>query len=402
MKEQQMPNWVELEKQYVMQTFRRLPVILDHGQGCNVSDTDGNTYLDLVAGIAVNVLGHAHPAVTKAITEQASKLIHVSNLYYTIPQIELAELLVEHSCASQVFFCNSGAEANEGAFKLARKWGKLHRNGAYGVISALNSFHGRTLAALAATGQAKYQDPFRPMPDGFSHVPYNDLDAIKEATTDETVAILLEPVQGESGVRPADPAYLKGVRQWCDERNLLLIFDEVQTGMGRTGKFFGYEGYGVEPDVFTMAKGLAGGVPIGAVLAKERALAFGPSDHASTFGGNPLASAAGVATVRTVLDEHLVENAATQGAYFAEQLAELKSTQPVITEVRARGLMLAFDLDREAAGDVVTAGLKHGVILNNTSANTVRMVPPLIITKAEVDRAIDAIDATLKDVASHA
>jgi len=391
-------NWADLEREYIMQTFRRLPIVLDHGAGCTVSDTDGNEYLDLVAGIAVNVLGHAHPAVVRAITEQAARLIHVSNLYYTVPQIELAELLVKNSCASQVFFCNSGAEANEGAFKLARKWGQQHRNGAFGIISTFNSFHGRTLAALAATGQAKYQDPFRPMPEGFSHVTYNDLDAIKSATNDQTVGILLEPVQGESGVRPADPEYLRGVRQWCDEQNLLLIFDEVQTGMGRTGTLFGYEGYGVEPDIFTMAKGLAGGVPIGAVLAKERALAFGPSDHASTFGGNPLASAAGVATLRTVIDEHLPENAARQGAYFVEQLAELRTTQPMITDIRGRGLMIAFDLGRDVAGDVVAKGLKHGVILNNTGPATVRMVPPLILSKADVDRAIDAIEATLKDV----
>jgi acetylornithine aminotransferase/acetylornithine/N-succinyldiaminopimelate aminotransferase len=393
-----MPNWADLEKQYIMQTFRRLPVILDHGHGCMVSDTEGNSYLDLVAGIAVNVLGHAHPAVVKAITDQAQRLIHVSNLYYTTPQIELAELLVKHSCADQVFFCNSGAEANEGAFKLARKWGKLHRNGAYRIISTFNSFHGRTLATVAATGQAKYQDPFRPMPDGFSHVPYNDLDALKQATTDQTVAILLEPVQGESGVHPASQAYLEGARAWCDEQNLLLIFDEVQTGMGRTGHLFGYQGYRVEPDVFTLAKGLAGGVPIGAVLAKQRALAFGASDHASTFGGNPLACAAAVATLQTIIEDKLVDNAAQQGAYFADQLAELKSTMPQITDIRTRGLMLAFDLQTESAAAVVVKGLTHGVILNNTSANTIRMVPPLILSKADVDAAIDAIEATLKDV----
>ena len=349
-----------------------------------------------MAGIAVNVLGYAHPAVVGAIYEQAKKLIHTSNLYYTLPQLELADLLIQNSCAERLFFCNSGAEANEGAIKLARKWGKLHRNGAYEVITALDSFHGRTLAMVAATGQPKYQEPYAPMPAGFVNVPFNDLAAIKGATTEATVAIMLEPVQGESGVHPADPDYLQGVREWCDEQRLLLIFDEIQTGMGRTGHFLGYEWYKIEPDVFTMAKGLAGGVPIGAFLAKGSAAeALGPGDHGSTFGGSPLACAAGIATVKTILEQELPANAGKQGGYLAAKLAELRRDFPIITEIRARGLMIAFDLAQEVAPKLVLRGLEQGLILNATGPHTIRIVPPLILTRREVDEGIGLLRTTL-------
>ncbi|HEY8884058.1 MAG TPA: aminotransferase class III-fold pyridoxal phosphate-dependent enzyme, partial [Chloroflexota bacterium] len=257
-------HWQELEKKYYMHTFNRQPVVLVRGEGARVWDESGKSYLDMVAGLAVNVLGHCHPAVVEAITAQANKLIHTTNLYYTTPQLELAELLIENSCADRVFFANSGAEANEGALKLARKWGRLNRDGAYEVITAINSFHGRTLATLAATGQEKFHKPFAPMPDGFLSVPFNDLEAIKAATSPKTCAIMLEVVQGESGVNIADRDYLAGVRKWCDEQGLLLIFDEIQAGLGRTGKWLSFEHYGVEPEVYTLAKGLAGGVPIGA------------------------------------------------------------------------------------------------------------------------------------------
>lgn len=394
-----MQKWVDLEKKYYMGVFRRLPVVLERGEGTRVWDTEGKSYLDLVAGIAVNVLGYGHPKLVEAICRQARDLIHVSNLYYTIPQIELAQLLIENSCCDKVFFANSGAEANEGAIKLARKYGRTRRNGAYEVITAENSFHGRTLATVAATGQEKFQKPFAPMPVGFKHVPFNDIEALKQATTPETAAVMLEPVEGESGVHPASAEYLRAVRAWCDEQNLLLIFDEIQTGMGRTGKLFAYELSGVEPDVITLAKGLAGGVPIGAILAKDSASVFEPSDHGSTFGGNALACAAGVATMKAIQEEGLVANAGEVGRYFLSRLEELQAKNRAITAVRGVGLMVAFDLAQDRAGDLVLAALKRGLILNNTGPRTIRMVPPLIISKAEVDEAVTIIEAALNDVA---
>jgi acetylornithine/succinyldiaminopimelate/putrescine aminotransferase len=310
----------------------------------------------------------------------------------------LAQLLVEGSVADQVFFANSGAEANEGAIKLARKYGKVKRDGAYEIISAENSFHGRTLTTVAATGQAKFQKPFTPLPPGFKTVPYNDLAALKAATGPDTVGVLLEMVQGESGVNLIDPAYARGVREWCDERGLLFICDEVQTGMGRTGKFLAYEHFGIEPDIITMAKGLAGGVPIGAFLAKKEACVFEVSDHGSTFGGNPLACAAGVATVRTVKEQGLVEHAAEVGRYLLGRLEELAARHASVAGVRGLGLMAAIDLKEERAGDLVVAALKRGIIINNTGPRTARMVPPLIITQAEVDEAIAALDGALADL----
>jgi predicted acetylornithine/succinylornithine family transaminase len=386
---------MELEKKYMMTTYARTPLILERGEGCWVWDTNGKRYLDMVAGIAVNVLGHAHPVVADAVATQSKRLIHTSNLYYTIPQIELAKLLVENSCADRAFFANSGAEANEGAMKLARKWGKLNRNGAYEVISMRASFHGRTLAAVAATGQPKYQAPFEPMPDGFKQVPFNDMVSLREATSDKTVAILLEPVQGESGVHPARQRYLELVRQWCNDKNLLLIFDEVQTGIGRTGKLFGYQHYGVEPDVFTLAKGTAGGLPIGVLLAKERACVFQPGEHASTFGGNPLVTAVALAVLRYVIDHKLWENAGRVGAHLRQRLEDLKARNGQITEVRAVGLMVGVDLAQDVAKDVVMRALDKGLILNATGPKTLRMAPPLILTEQEADQAVDIITGVL-------
>jgi len=395
-----MSKWIDLEAKYYMKTFRRLPVVLVRGEGPRVWDEDGKCYLDMVAGLAVNILGHAHPAVVEAITSQARKLIHTTNLYYTIPQLEAAELLIEHSCADRVFFGNSGAEANEGAIKLARKYGSLHRHGAYEVISVENSFHGRTLTTLAATGQRKFQDPFAPMPEGFKIVPFNDLAALQQATSEKTCAVMLEVVQGESGVHLADGEYLRDVRRWCDEQNLLLIFDEIQTGMGRTGKFLAYEHYGVEPDVFTLAKGLAGGVPIGAVLAKESAAVFGPGDHGSTFGGNPLATAASAATLRTLFAEDLPARAARVGAYLLQALKRLEAKYPCLENARGLGLMAAVDFKSDVAGKAVQEALAKGLILNNTSARTIRMLPPLIISEAEVDEAISILEAIIPAIAS--
>ncbi len=388
-------HWQELEQKYYMRTFNRLPVVLVRGEGVRVFDENGTSYLDMVAGLAVNVLGHCHPAVVEAITTQARRLIHTTNLYYTTPQLELAELLIEHTCADRIFFANSGAEANEGALKLARKWGHLNRNGAYEVITAENSFHGRTLATLAATGQPKYHKPFEPMPAGFVSVPFNDLAALKAATRPETCAVMLEVVQGESGVHLAEREYLQGVRQWCDQQGLLLIFDEIQAGLGRTGKFQSWDNYGVEPDVFTLAKGLAGGVPIGAFLAKEPYAVLTPGDHGSTFGGGPLACAAGIATIKTIFEEKLPEHSAAMGHYALARLRELQQRHDVIETVRGLGLMLAFDLRTESAAKVVTEALKRGLILNTTGPRTIRLVPPLIVSTADVDEAIGTIDAIL-------
>lgn len=388
-------HWQELEQKYYMRTFNRQPVLLVRGEGARVWDEHGRSYLDMVAGLAVNVLGHCHPAVVEAISKQASTLIHTTNLYYTTPQLELAELLIENSCADRIFFANSGAEANEGAIKLARKWGHLNRNGAYGIITATNSFHGRTLATLAATGQPKYHKPFAPMPDGFTSVELNDLDALKAATGPETCAVMLEVIQGESGVHICDHDYLVGVRRWCDEQGLLLIFDEIQTGLGRTGKFLAFEHHGIEPDVYTLAKGLAGGVPIGAFLAKEACSVLTAGDHGSTFGGGPLACAAGVATIKTIFAENLVAHSAEIGQYCLEQLQSLKAKHDVIEEVRGLGLMVAFDLKTEIAPRLVSEALGRGLILNATGPKTIRMVPPLIIGRAEVDEAVATIDRLL-------
>ena len=295
-------EWIDVEKKYYAQTVRRQPVVLVKGEGTRAWDADGKEYLDFVAGWAVNQLGHCHPAVTKAIADQAATLMQVSNQFYSVPQLQLAETLVENSALDLVFFGNSGAEANEGAMKLARRYGKLNLDGAYEIITALNSFHGRTMGTLAATGQPHYQENFTPLQPGFVHVDYNDVEAIMNATTDKTAAVMIEPVQGEAGVViPADD-YLKRVRDWCDEKGILLILDEVQTGMGRLGSLFGYQEYGIEPDVMTLAKGLGFGVPIGAFLSKEHCMALVPGDHGSTFGGNPLATAAAYTGTKFLLD----------------------------------------------------------------------------------------------------
>jgi predicted acetylornithine/succinylornithine family transaminase len=381
----------ELAEKYLMQTGRRLPVTFVRGSGCLVYDQSGREYLDLVAGIAVNLLGHAHPAVASAVASQAQALIHTSNLYFTEPQVELARLLVELSFPSRVFFCNSGAEANEAAIKLARKWGTRHRDGAYEVITTAGSFHGRTLATVTAGGQPKYSDPFQPLPDGFVHVAYNDVEAIKLATTTRTVAVMLEPVMGEIGVIPAAPGYLEGVRRWCDEMNLLLILDEVQTGLGRTGRWFAHQHHGIRPDVMTLAKGLGGGVPIGACLASPRADVFEPGDHGSTFGGNPLACAAALAVLRVIERDGLVGHAAEMGEHLDSALRQLQAK-----EVRGLGLMRAVQFEEPRAKPFQQACLDAGLIVNAVDDHSVRFVPPLIITAAEIDRAQSAMEAAAR------
>jgi acetylornithine/N-succinyldiaminopimelate aminotransferase len=335
--------------------------------------------------------------VVKALEKQAKTLIQASNQFYTIPQIELAQLLIRHSCLDRVFFCNSGAEANEGAVKLARRYGKLRLNGAYEVITTYSSFHGRTLAMTAATGQSKFQEPYIPLPDGFINVEYNDVEAIKRATTDQTCAVILEPVQGEGGVNVPDDDYLQKVQDWCREKGILLILDEIQTGIGRTGTLFAYEQYGVEPDIMTLAKGLGSGVPIGALLAKEEVSVFSPGEHGSTFGGNPLVCAAAYATLKYIIDHKIPAQVKRVGGYFMTRLESLKQQFDFITEVRGRGLLIALEFDQEIAEKLVLACLDRGLLVNKVKPNALRFMPPLIITEKEVDKAVGILRDALKE-----
>ncbi len=389
---------MQMDADYVMHTFNRQPVVLTHGKGMRVWDSEGREYLDFLAGIAVNGLGHAHPKLVAAISEQASKLMHVSNLYYIPGQPALAKKLVELSGLGKAFFCNSGAEANEAAIKLARKWGK--EAGKFEIITALGSFHGRTMGAVTATGQPKYHDGFKPMVPGFSYVPYNDISALDAAVTDATCAIMLEPIQGESGVHPAQPEYLSHIRKLCDERGILLILDEVQTGLARTGKWFGFQHYGIKPDIMTLAKTLGGGFPIGACLATDSvASAFVPGNHASTFGGNPLACAAAIATLEVIEDEDLVENAAKTGAYFQKSLRALGDRSGDIADVRGFGLMVGVELTRNDAPAIAAECLKRGLIINPIGQNIIRFLPPLIATETDVDNAVRILSAVLLETA---
>ncbi len=389
-------DWAALEQKYYQGTFKRQPITLVRGEGARVWDSDGKEYLDFVAGIAVNVLGHCHPAVVEAVQHQVTELVHVSNLYYNVRQVELAEQLSIQSKGMRSFFSNSGAEANEGAIKLARKYGRLHRNGAYEVISMEGSFHGRTLA----TGQASYQATWMPLPDGFKQVPFNNLAAVKETTSEKTVAILVEAVQGEGGIWPTSKEYMQGLRQWCDEQNLVLICDEVQAGMGRTGQFFSWEYYGIRPDIVTMAKGLAGGIPIGAMLTDPRTDVFSYGDHGTTFGGNPIACAAGTATIKTIVEGNLIENAAKMGEYLRTKLEGLCAKYPFIDSPRGRGLMRAVNVKHDLAPAIVQQALEHGLLLNSTGPKTLRMIPPLILTASDIDEAIELLDRALADVAA--
>jgi len=393
-----MSNWQELERKYFMQTFSRVPVTLVKGEGTRVWDEDGREYLDFVAGWAVDTLGHCHPVVAEALTEQARTLIQTSNQFYTIPQLRLAELLVQNSCLDRVFFCNSGAEANEGAVKLARRYGKLKLNGAYEVITAMGSFHGRTLAMVAASGQSKFQQPYLPLPVGFVNVEYNSIEAIKTATTKQTCAVMLEPIQGEGGVNLPDDDYLPAVRAWCDQNGILLILDEIQTGLGRLGTLFAYEQSGIEPDIMTLAKGLGSGVPIGAILAKERASVFAVGEHGSTFGGNPLACAVGYATLKFILDNDIAGNAKSVGKYFIDGLEGLKQKFNIVTDVRGLGLLVAMEFSRDIAQSVLMACLDRGLLVNRLKPNALRFMPPLIIGNAEVDEAIGILDKALSSI----
>jgi predicted acetylornithine/succinylornithine family transaminase len=396
------PTASERAKAALMDTYQRQPLTLRSGSGAWVTSSDGREFLDFVAGIAVNVLGHNHPAMQAAIADQAAKLIHTSNLYYTEPQLDLAELLIASAFRSRVFFCNSGAEANEGAIKLARKWGKLHRDGADVIICAQGAFHGRTLGALAATANRRYREPFEPLPKGFVHVPFNDIGALESAIDATTCAVLLEPIEGESGVVPLEPGMLAAVRRLCDERDVLLMLDEIQTGMGRTGRWWAHQHEAAAPDVMTVAKGLGGGYPIGAILAAPRADVFEFGDHGSTFGGGPLACAAAVAVMRTIESEGLVQHAAEVGDYLAESLSALAERGAPIAGVRGRGLMVGVGLSRDIAPAVAAAALDAGLIVNAIGARTLRLVPPLVITRVEVDEAMSRLVKAFASVESDA
>jgi predicted acetylornithine/succinylornithine family transaminase len=383
-----------LTQTHVANTYSRFPIALIRGRGCWVWDADGRRYLDFVAGIAVNNLGHAHPGVVRAIQRQSKRLIHASNLYHTAPQAELAAALCKNSFADRVFFCNSGAEANEAAFKLVRRYG-LERGGRYEILSALNSFHGRTLATLTATGQEKIRAGFDPLPEGFRQAPYNDLSAMEAAVGAKTAAILVEPIQGEGGVILPQEGYLRGLRELCNAKGLLLVFDEVQTGMGRTGKLFAYEHSGVEPDVMTLAKALGGGLPLGAMLAKDEvARSLTPGSHASTFGGNPVSCSAGLAVLKALTRDGVLENCAQMGKLLLDGLHSLKASFPVIRHVRGRGLLLGMELDMEAA-KIVEDCLTSGLLINGTANRVLRLLPPLTVNAKEIERALDILAKAL-------
>ncbi len=395
--------------QAVMSTYARFPIALERGAGCRVWDTQGREYLDFVAGIATCTLGHAHPAFVEAVTRQIQKLHHVSNLYYIPEQGELAKWIVQHSCASRVFFCNSGAEANEAAIKLVRKYAHTVLQIEKPIIlTARDSFHGRTLATITATAQPKYQKNFEPLVPGFDYVPYNDIAAVEAAISEldegdyRVAAILIEPLQGEGGVRPGDIAYFQKLRQICNETGVLLIFDEVQVGMGRSGKLWGYECLGVEPDIFTSAKGLGGGIPIGAMMCKSFCDVFQPGEHASTFGGNPFACGVALTVCETLERENILQNVQDRGEQLRDGLRAIAAKYPNhITEVRGWGLIDGMELNADiklTAAEVVKAAIDEGLLLVPAGPKVVRFVPPLIVTSAEVEQALQAVDKAMATV----
>ncbi|MDA8414402.1 MAG: acetylornithine transaminase [Desulfobacteraceae bacterium] len=394
-------QWIEKSDRYIMRTYGRYPIVPVRGEGCRLWDADGKEYLDFLGGVAVNNLGHCHPKVVAALQKQAAELIHCSN-YYQIPQqIELAELLCNHSFADKAFFCNSGAEANEAAIKLARKYSRdTYGPERYEIITAADSFHGRTMATVSATGQEKVQRFFDPLLHGFKHVPFDDLDALEAAVTPATCAVMLEPIQGEGGVNVPSPGYFQEVRRICDKHDLILIFDEVQVGMGRTGKLFAYEHFDIVPDIMTLAKALAGGAPVGTMLAKDRfAAAFVPGTHGSTFGGNPLVCAAAIATVRTILEDGILNRCEEIGEYLVGELQSLQHKYHVVKEVRGIGLMIGMALDIPA-GDIVKKGHERGVLLNVTHETVLRFVPPLTVTKQEINQMIAILDGIFAEGAA--
>ncbi len=391
-------DWREVESRVFMRTGARQPAVLVRGEGSRVWDDDGKSYLDFFGGPATTSLGHCPPVVIEALTDQAQTLIHVSNLFYSVPQLRLAELLVEHSCLDQVYFSNSGAEANEAAIKLARKWGREKKRGAFEVICTLDGFHGRTLTTITASGTDRYKEPFGPLPPGFIHVPFDDIAALKAATTDKTCAVLLEPVQGEGGVIVPDDGYLPAVRRWCDEQNILLILDEIQTGIGRCGALFAYELAGIEPDVMTLAKGIASGVPLAAVLAKDHCAVFAPGDHGSTYGGNPLATRAGYEVVRHIIAEKIPAKVADDGQHLRQRLHSMEDRFELVSGARGKGLLWAVTLSRQVAADAVAKCLERGLIVNNVRPDAVRICPALNIPREELDEGLDILERAFVEI----
>ncbi len=389
----------EQERQYIINTYGRSPEVTPlfvKGEGSYVWDEQGRKYLDMVSGLAVNILGHCAPQITKALREQSSKIIHCSNLYYTEPQVKLARLLVENSFGDKVFFANSGAEANEAAIKLARKYSKLFVDEKrYEIITAENSFHGRTMATITATGQPKYHQGFDPMLPGFKYAPFNDLEAFASLVGDKTCGIMVEPVQGEGGIHVGTEEFITGLRRICDEHKLVLIFDEVQCGLGRTGKLFAYEKYGIQPDIMTLAKGLGGGVPIGAMIASDKiAQGFNPGDHASTFGGNPLACAAAVAVLETILEKEFLNRMVCLSSYFLNQLFKLKEKYSFIKEIRGTGFILGIEVDEDGAG-ILRDCYREGLVINCIAGKILRFLPPLNITGEALDFAVEVLDRVM-------
>jgi predicted acetylornithine/succinylornithine family transaminase len=389
---------IALSDKYIMPTYKRFPIVLVRGAGAKVWDSNGKEYLDFVAGIAVCSLGHSHPKVVEAIKKQVEILTHVSNLYHIEPQILYARMLMENSFANKAFFCNSGAEANEAAIKLARKYAYENMGkGKYELITMKDSFHGRTMATVTATGQTKFQVGFAPLLEGFKHVPFDDISALSHAITDKTCGVMLEPIQGEGGVRIPDDKYLSQVRKICDEKGILMILDEVQVGMARTGTLFAYEHYNVEPDIVTLAKAVGNGFPIGVMMATDRiASAFQPGSHASTFGGNPLAMAAALATLETIMKDGILENVRKVGAYFTKRLHELKDRSSIIKEIRGRGLIIGIEISVDGS-PIVNACMERGLLMNCTGGSVLRFVPPLTITEKDVDAAVAILGEVIKD-----
>lgn len=391
-----MTDWRAKEAKYFMHPGRRMNLLAVRAEGTHLWDEDGRQYLDFFGGPATVSLGHSHPVIVNALIDQAQKLIHVSTQFYSIPQLQLAELLIENSCFDRVFFMNSGAEANEGALKLARKWGKEHKQGAYEIIAAFDAFHGRTLQTITAGGTERYKAPFTPLPEGFVHVPFNDADAVRRATTSKTVGVLLEPVQGEGGIIVPDDDYLKRVRAWCDEQNLLLILDEVQTGCGRLGTLFAYQLFGVEPDIMTLGKGLGGGVPLSAFLAKEHVNVFSPGDHGSTYGGEPLTTRVGYEVMKFMIETNLPADVARKGKIVERRLHSMLDRFPNVTAVRGKGLMWAVQFSGDIGERITNEALANGLVLNNVRPNAVRIVPPLTVSDEELEQGLAILEHVIE------
>ncbi len=397
-----MTDWRAKEAEYFMRAGKRVDLLAVRGEGAHIWDEAGREYLDFFGGPATISLGHSHPVIVDALIDQARQLIHVSNSFYSIPQLKLAELLIEHSCFDRVYFMNSGAEADEGALKLARKWGKEKKNGAYEIICADNAFHGRTLQMITAGGTERYKAPFGPLPEGFLHVPFNDVDAVKRVTSEKTVAIFMEPIQGEGGINVADDDYFPQLRAWCDEQNILLILDEVQTGCGRTGKLFAYEHYGIEPDIMALGKGIGGGVPLSAFLAKEHAAVFTPGDHGSTYGGEPLTTRVGYEVMNYIIKNDIPAKVRDSGATVERRLNSLLDRCSIVTDVRGMGLMWAVQFNTDIGERITNAALAAGLIVNNVRPNAVRLAPPLTITDEELEQGLAILEHVIEGASAAA